>query len=101
MKGACHVALNRSSWRHDPWCAPAEGLSAEIEALEVGEGRRLTGQLVPPQAGQVEVDHPGGHVRVEANEMGCFVADDVRRGPVRLRYRGGDGRIFETPWVVV
>ena len=80
-----------------------EGVSAEVEALQVGERRRLAGQLVPPQPGEVEVIHSGGEVRVEANEVGCFVAEDLLSGPIRLRYRtgGSEGRIFETPWVVV
>ena len=80
-----------------------DGLSAEVEATEVGRRRRLAGQLVPPQAAEVEVAHPGGQTRVEVDETGCFLVNDVQPGPVRLRCRtrtAGE-RIFQTPWTVI
>jgi len=80
-----------------------EGLSAEVEATEVGRRRRLAGQLVPPQPCEVEVAHSGGELRVEVDEMGCFLVDDLLPGPVRLRCRtrAAGGRIFQTPWIVI
>jgi len=80
-----------------------DGLTAEVEATEIGPRRRLAGQLVPPQPGEVEVAHQGGETRVEVDETGCFIVDDLLPGPVRLRCRtrvAGE-RTFETPWVVI
>lgn len=78
-------------------------LSVEVEAIEVGQRRRLVGQLVPPQAAKVEIAHRGGEERVDADEIGRFAADDLLPGPVRVRCltRGSGGRTFETPWIVV
>ncbi len=80
-----------------------DGLTAEVEATEVGRRRRLSGQLVPPQPGEVEVAHSGGETRVVVDDTGCFIVDDLLPGPVRIRCRtrGGDERTFETPWVVI
>jgi len=78
-------------------------LTVEVEAIEIGQRRRLVGQLVPPQAAEVEIAHRGGDERVDADEMGRFAADDLLPGPVRVRCltpRTG-GRTFQTPWIVV
>lgn len=78
-----------------------EGLSAEVEATDVGRRRQLAGQLVPPQPGEVEIADPGGERLVDVDEVGCFFVDDLPPGPVRLRCRTRAGRIFQTPWVVI
>lgn len=78
-----------------------EDLTVELEASTVGAGRRLLGQLVPPQPGEVEVRHAGGTVTVTADELGRFSAD-VPPGPVSLRCRGSRaGANVTTDWVVV
>ncbi len=63
----------------------APGLTIEVEVSEVGEERRLIGQLVPPAAGAVEVRHRGGVTSVAVDEVGRFSIDGVRAGPVSLR----------------
>jgi len=77
-------------------------LTVEVEALEVGNRRRLVGLLVPPQAARVEVRHGRGTLTVEADELGRFSADDVVPGPVSIRCLGPAGvKAVTTDWVVV
>ncbi len=74
------------------------GLTLEVEVLVDGRRRRLIGQLVPAQAGVVEVRHRGGRAPVAADEIGRFVADDLPPGPVSLRCRAAGGRWVEPDW---
>ena len=78
-------------------------VTVEVEVTEIGDRRRLLGQLVPPQAGRIEVRHPAGVVTVEADEIGRFSASGVPAGPVslRCRVRDSEGSPLETSWVVV
>ena len=76
-------------------------LTVEMEAVTVGEGRRLIGQLVPPQGGEIEVRHAGGSVRLEADALGRFTADELAPGPVSLRCRAASGATVATDWVLV
>lgn len=73
-----------------------------MEALEVGDRRRVVGQLVPPQRGRIDVRHRRGTLSVTADEVGRFVAHDVVPGPVSLHCAGtaGEGAIT-TDWVVI
>jgi hypothetical protein len=77
----------------------AAGFTVEIEVLEAGGRRRLLGQLVPPQAGVIEVRHGGAALTVPADEVGRFSASDVEAGPVSLRCQAG-GRVVETDWFI-
>jgi hypothetical protein len=80
----------------------APEMTVEVEATAAGTGRRLIGQLVPPQRGEVEVRHPGGSTTVQADELGRFWADGVAPGPVSLRCRGrAAGITVVTDWVLV
>ncbi|MFN2608842.1 MAG: hypothetical protein ABR511_13290 [Acidimicrobiales bacterium] len=76
------------------------GLNVEVE---VGEGRSLVGQLVPPRAADVEVRWPGGTTSVMADDLGRFSLVGAPAGPVslRCRLRGDPGRSVQTDWVVV
>ena len=77
-------------------------LTVEVEAIEVGNRRRLVGLLVPPRVARVEVRHGRGTLTVEADELGRFSADDVAPGPVSLRCLGPAGvNAVTTDWVVV
>ena len=75
----------------------APELTVEIEVIEVGERRRLLGQLVPPGPGEVEIRHRSGRLAVTADEMGRFSASDLAAGPVSVLCRQGGGRV-ETDW---
>jgi hypothetical protein len=68
--------------------------------VEVGSGR-IIGQLVPPQAGEVEVRHAGGSMTVAADAVGRFVANGVPAGPVSLRCRTTDAAAVVTDWIVL
>jgi hypothetical protein len=75
-----------------------------VEVTEVGERRRLLGQLAPPRRADVEIRHRDGTLSVEADELGRFAAADVAAGPVHVvcRFDGAPGvRVIETDWVVV
>lgn len=69
----------------------------EVELLSNG---RLVGQLVPPQAEPVEVSTPKGSRTVTADDLGRFVADGMRPGPLRLRCGVGATAVV-TEWVIV
>jgi len=80
----------------------AARLTVELEVVESGGGRRLLGQLVPPQAGRVEVRHPAGTIAVDADEVGRFTLSGLGSGPVSLRcHAHGAGGIVETDWVLL
>jgi len=80
----------------------APGLVVEVESLDAGARRRLVGQLVPAQAGRVEVRHGDGTTEVEADDLGRFTVDDVPPGPVSLRCVGATATVaVVTDWVVV
>ena len=74
----------------------AAELTVEIEV----EHGRVIGQLVPPQAGEVQVRHSGGSVTVHADERGRFSCDGVPRGPFSLRCLTAATPIV-TDWIVL
>lgn len=78
-------------------------LCVEVEVAEAGDRRRLLGQVVPGEAGTVEVRHRGGTLAVDADEVGRFPAAEVAAGPVSLRFLpAAPGRAaLETSWVLV
>ena len=69
----------------------------EVELLSSG---RLVGQLVPARAEQVEVSTPASCRTVTADDLGRFVADGMRPGPLRLRCGAGATTVV-TEWVIV
>jgi len=74
-------------------------LSLELEVADLGgQGRRLVGQLVPPRAASVVVEHAGGRIETEADALGRFVVEGLRPGPARVRCQVDDGAQIETEW---
>jgi hypothetical protein len=71
------------------------GLVVDLELTGSGEGRRLTGQLIPGQSGVVEIR---GVITVEADAAGRFSVDVVPPGQVSLRCRLG---AIATGWVAL
>ncbi len=66
--------------------------------LEVGAAA-LTGQLVPPQPGRVDVHtREGASVTAEADDVGWFVVRPRPEGLCCLRVRTNDGREIRTEW---
>lgn len=77
-------------------------LTVEVEVATGAAGRRILGQLVPPQPGRVEVRHTGGVVTAEADELGRFAADGLEPGPVSLHCETSDGfTSITTDWVLL
>lgn len=78
------------------------GLSVEVEVTPSGSGRRLVGQLVPPQPAAIEIRHAAGTLAVDADELGRFAADGIPGGPVSLVCRPADGSpAVATGWLVL
>ena len=96
-----HVVRGESPPRLLSFAGP--GLSVELEVVATPTGRRLLGQLVPAGAAEVEIRHPGGSMRVEADQAGRFRADGVAAGTMSLRCRvsGSSAPAVETAWVLV
>jgi hypothetical protein len=63
------------------------GTALELEASCQGAGIRLVGQVVPARPGTAEVQHPGGSVAVDVDEVGRFAAQGIRPGPMRVKLR--------------
>lgn len=78
------------------------GLEIEVEVASLGSRRQLVGQLVPPQAAEIEVRHGGGTTTIQADQLGRFSADAIGSGPVSLRCRlavAPPGPPVVTEWV--
>jgi hypothetical protein len=76
----------------------AAGMSVEVDVLD--GGRRIVGQVVPPQPGSVDLEGPHTRSAAAADDYGQF-ALDVWNGPARLRFSGVDGRSVVTDWVTL
>ena len=76
----------------------SDTVSVELDVLD--GGRRIVGQVVPPQPGAVNVEGPGARSTAETDEFGQFSLD-VWNGPARLRFSGADGRAVVTDWVTL
>ena len=70
----------------------------EIEILH-SEGT-ITGQLIPPQVGQVELTADGKTSHASVDDLGSFRFEDVAAGHVRLSVRVGDETVV-TEWTVL
>ena len=80
----------------------ASGLTVELEVVEGDGGRRLLGQLVPPQPGTVEARQFAATTTVEADEVGRFTVVGLQSGPVSLRCEAqGGGAAVVTDWFVL
>jgi hypothetical protein len=78
------------------------GLAVELEVANLGrDGRRLVGQVIPPGPATVVVHQETGATETSADELGRFVVDGLRPGPLRLRCRVVDGVELLTPWETI
>ncbi len=67
----------------------APGVEVEVMVTHSG-GRRIVGQLVPPQSARIELQTPDGNQITGTDTLGRFSFDDVPSGPARLVVRGDD-----------
>jgi len=71
-------------------------LTIEIEVT----GDALLGQLIPLQAGEVEVTTQTGRAQRERiDDCGCFTIRPIPDGPFRIRCRTADGAFISTNWL--
>jgi len=69
--------------------------------VEIGDGA-LVGQLVPPQAARIKVDHGRGSTWVDADELGRFAAEGIVSGHLRLTcHPAAGGGAVQTAWTLV
>jgi len=68
--------------------------------LEVGEST-LLGQVVPPQAGTLEIHTAAGVASSPVDEIGCFSVTPIPASPFRLRCRTEDGADVLTGWITL
>ncbi len=79
--------------------AAARGLRLELEVLPEGDTRRLVGELSPGLAARITVEHPGGSVTEDTDELGRFLVTGVPGGWLRIRCTPQRGTAFLTPWL--
>jgi hypothetical protein len=77
------------------------GVQAEIEVEESEEGIRLVGMLSGASADDCYLESAGDRRRVDVDDLGRFMIDDVAHGPIRLRCRSFTGARVITAWVTV
>jgi hypothetical protein len=72
----------------------------EIEMMMLAEGgRRLVGQLVPPQQATVELRHGTALRETATDAVGRFSFPDVPTGPISLTIVTPDGGRVTTEWL--
>ncbi|HKE99617.1 MAG TPA: hypothetical protein VKG45_11870 [Actinomycetes bacterium] len=77
----------------------AEGLRFDLEISGSGRDRRLVGQLVPAQPGEVELRQRSGLARtVQADDAGRFAIADLEPGPLSLCCRRPGAAVVATEW---
>jgi len=75
--------------------------SAQVSIeLEVTAGS-LVGQIIPPQAGTLEVHTTAGVASSPVDEIGCFAVTPIPNSPFRLRCRTEDGTDVLTGWITL
>jgi hypothetical protein len=73
-------------------------LSLELEVTESS----LLGQIIPPQAGTLEIHTRAGVITATpVDEIGCFAVDPIPDSPFRLHCRTLDGTDVLTGWITL
>ena len=75
----------------------SERLSIELEVSQ----STLVGQIIPPQAGTLEVHTTAGVASSPVDEIGCFAVEPIPNSPFRLRCRTADGTDVLTGWITL
>lgn len=79
-----------------------EGLAVDVELAQDGDARSAVGQVTPPHAGEVAARQgDGSELSARVDDLGRFVLDALRAGPLSLRCDLADGRTLVTDWVLV
>jgi hypothetical protein len=73
-------------------------MTIEIEVSQ----NSLVGQIVPPQAGTIKIQHRDGpETTVTADKIGCFSIHPIPSGPFRLHCRTTVGLDAFTGWITL
>ena len=72
-------------------------LSIELEVSEDS----LLGQILPPQAGTLEIHTTTGIDNTTVDEIGIFAVEPIPNGSFRLRYRTPNGVDVMTGWITL
>jgi hypothetical protein len=76
----------------------SDHLTLELEVT----GNTLLGQLLPPRAGELEIQTRAGEISTtQVDEIGCFSVDPIPDSPFRLRCRTDDGTDVLTGWITI
>jgi hypothetical protein len=78
----------------------APGVEIEVAVLSE-DARRIVGQLVPPQAVQIELRYGAERRSATSDDLGRFTFLDVPTGPISLRFVLGEGQTIQTDWLIV
>jgi hypothetical protein len=70
-----------------------------VELLTQGTSRRVVGELTPGRPARVVVEHAGGSLTEDADELGRFLVSGVPAGRIRVRCAPVDGPAIVTPWL--
>jgi len=75
--------------------------TVDVDVEAAGAERSLTGALTPAVAAVVQVVAPAGAVEVRTDDLGRFVVDGLRAGPVRLVVTADGAPVLRTEWVAL
>ena len=85
------------------WMLSFEGGGVQVD-MEVEEraGRvRLIGQFSGASGDEYLLESGGRQRRIEVDDLGRFIVDDIEHGPIRLRCHAVDGAPITTVWVTI
>jgi hypothetical protein len=76
----------------------SDHLTLELEVTR----NSLLGQLLPPRAGELEIQTRAGEISTtQVDEIGCFSVDPIPPSPFRLRCRAAVGTDVLTGWITI
>jgi hypothetical protein len=77
-------------------------IAVEFEVVDSAGERRVIGQLDPPTAADLQLEHAGGGIAGRADELGHFELAAPPRGPARLRCTpAGSPRGYRSEWILL
>ncbi|NUR29729.1 MAG: hypothetical protein HOV83_28420 [Catenulispora sp.] len=79
----------------------APSVNVVVEVTEIGDRRKLVGQLIPACSDTLRIEHPAGATTVTVDEQGLFSADALPAGPARVALNTPGGGAVVTSWVTV
>lgn len=79
----------------------APSVNVVVEVTEIGDRRKLVGQLIPACSNTLRIEHPAGTTTVAVDEQGLFSAEMVPAGLARVALTTPGGGAVVTSWVTV